>query len=156
MFCAVTVPLRFAVSVSIRGWASPFTVTDSDTCPISSVTLSALDCSEMTPNSLMVFVLNPCFSVVMVNLLGGRPLKLKTPPSPLLVVYFCPVSSFCSVTVAPTTASPCGSVTIPWIDARYCACAAVARKTVTRVKKIARTKYLVRSITPLHPYRFMP
>ena len=60
----------------VGGTSSPFTVTVSAICPISNWTFILFACSAITPTLFMVLVLNPCFSTVIVNLLGGSPLKL--------------------------------------------------------------------------------
>src|ERR1700677_2255850 len=71
-------------------------------------------------------------------------------PSEVLVrtcVSFVPMSV--RVRLAPGTTSPCGSVTTPWMEARYCANAVELRhKDITANAQIARTLEILLFILP--------
>ena len=64
----------------------------------------------------------------MVYRLGASWLKLYTPALELVRVMIWLVSVLVRVTVAFGTTAPAGSVTVPWMDALYCARAAGAHK----------------------------
>ena len=66
-------------------------------------------------------MLKPAFSAAIVNLLGGNALKVYRPLAPEVVVWALFVSVSVRVIVAPGITAPDGSVTVPVMEARYCA-----------------------------------
>src|SRR4030095_16240092 len=97
--------------------ASAVTVTDSETCPTSSVKLPAFTCSR-AERMISVFTsfLNPDFSTVMSYLPGGSWGATKTPELLVLIVRAKLVASFATLTVASEIIAPVLSTTVPVID----------------------------------------
>lgn len=75
-------------------------------------------------------------------------------PSPLLVrTNVWPVARSLSVRVAPGITAPCGSVTVPWIEVRYCARAG-NEEDEGEPEEERETDYLVETkMTGAHPGR---